>query len=37
MQVTGYGLAAAQLMRIKALGMRLHICVEQVHTSSCRR
>jgi len=31
--VTGYGLAAAQLMRIKALGLKLHICVEQVAAS----
>ena len=27
------GLAAAQLMRIKALGLKLHICVEQVAAS----
>jgi len=31
--VTGYGLAAAQLMRIKSLGLKLHICVEQVAAS----
>jgi len=31
--VTGYGLAAAQLMRIKSLGLNLHICVEQVAAS----
>jgi len=24
------GLAAAQLMRIKSMGLKLHICVEQV-------
>ena len=27
----------ATMKRIKALGMRLHICVEQVHTSRGRR
>ena len=31
--VTGYGLAAAQLMRIKSMGLGLHICVEQVAAS----
>jgi len=31
--VTGYGLAAAQLMRIKQLGLKLTICVEQVAAS----
>ncbi len=28
--VTGYGLAAAQLARLKNAGLRLTICVEQV-------
>ena len=27
--VTGYGLAAAQLTRIKGAGLRLTVCVEQ--------
>jgi len=31
--VTGYGLAAAQLMRIKAAGLPLTICVEEVAAS----
>jgi hypothetical protein len=31
--VTGYGLAAAQLMRIKDAGLKLTICVEQVAAS----
>eukprot|EP00931_Biecheleriopsis_adriatica_P104584 TRINITY_DN79246_c0_g1_i1.p1 TRINITY_DN79246_c0_g1~~TRINITY_DN79246_c0_g1_i1.p1 ORF type:complete len:662 (-),score=132.83 TRINITY_DN79246_c0_g1_i1:85-2070(-) len=31
--VTGYGLAAAQLQRIKAAGLKLTICVEQVAAS----
>ena len=31
--VTGYGLAAAQLTRLKAAGVRLTICVEQVAAS----
>lgn len=31
--VTGYGLAAAQLQRIKAAGLHLTICVEQVAAS----
>lgn len=31
--VTGYGLAAAQLMRIKEAGLKLTICVEQVAAS----
>ncbi|CAK0905381.1 unnamed protein product, partial [Prorocentrum cordatum] len=31
--VTGYGLAAAQLMRLKAAGLKLTICVEQVAAS----
>jgi signal peptide peptidase SppA len=31
--VTGYGLAAAQLQRFKAKGMRLTVCVEQVAAS----
>lgn len=31
--VTGYGLAAAQLTRLKAAGIRLTICVEQVAAS----
>lgn len=31
--VTGYGLAAAQLMRIKEAGLKLNICVEQVAAS----
>lgn len=31
--VTGYGLAAAQLRRFKAAGMKLTICVEQVAAS----
>lgn len=31
--VTGYGLAAAQLLRIKAAGMKLTVCVEQVAAS----
>ncbi|KAJ1490864.1 peptidase family S49-domain-containing protein [Baffinella frigidus] len=31
--VTGYGLAAAQLMRIKDMGLTLTICVEQVAAS----
>jgi len=31
--VTGYGLAAAQLMRIKQAGLKLTICVEQVAAS----
>ena len=28
--VTGYGLAAAQLTRLKSAGVKLTICVEQV-------
>lgn len=31
--VTGYGLAAAQLVRVKAAGLKLTICVEQVAAS----
>ena len=31
--VTGYGLAAAQLARLKAAGIKLTICVEQVAAS----
>jgi len=31
--VTGYGLAAAQLLRFKSAGMRLTVCVEQVAAS----
>lgn len=31
--VTGYGLAAAQLVRIKAHGMKLTVCVEEVAAS----
>jgi ClpP class serine protease len=31
--VTGYGLAAAQLLRLKTSGLRLVICVEQVAAS----
>ena len=31
--VTGYGLAAAQLTRLKAAGIKLTICVEQVAAS----
>ncbi|KAL7479551.1 hypothetical protein ACHAW6_015328 [Cyclotella cf. meneghiniana] len=31
--VTGYGLAAAQLLRVKERGMKLTICVEQVAAS----
>lgn len=31
--VTGYGLAAAQLMRIKEVGLKLNVCVEQVAAS----
>ena len=32
--VTGYGLAAAQLQRLKEKGVKLTICVEQVAASS---
>ena len=31
--VTGYGLAAAQLLRLKAAGLKLTVCVEQVAAS----
>jgi ClpP class serine protease len=35
--VTGYGLAAGQLLRFKEAGIKLTICVEQVRISSLLR